>query len=105
VSIGYTNEFSIGIDVISFITILTIAYYSIKLLLIMRNRELERSWRFVSIGSFLFVSGVAVFGIVAAVPQLQMPNFIFNLGGLAMMSGGFFLLLGLRVQYNIFHIK
>jgi hypothetical protein len=82
-----------------------IAFYSIRLLVIMKRGALEKSWRYVFIGSFMLVLGILAFSGVALMPRAQMPSFLFNLGGISMLVGGFFLILGLRVQYGLFHMR
>jgi hypothetical protein len=104
-SLGFANSFGVALNVVALIILLAIAFYSIRLLFIMKRGALEKSWRFVSMGSLMLVLGVIIFALVSAVPSLRMPGFVFMIGGIAMICGGFFLLLGLRVQYNLFHVR
>lgn len=66
---------------------------------------MKKAWRLVCIDSFLLAFGVIVIGLVTALPKMQMSAFIFKLGSLVRIAGGFFLLLGSKVQYSAIHLK
>jgi hypothetical protein len=80
-NVGFASIFAAEIDLASRIILIIIALYSFKLLLIKRNGALQKSSRFVSIGSVLFVTGVAFFGFTASLPFPNVPDFVFDLGG------------------------
>lgn len=85
--------------------IVGIGVYGARMLYLMRFGYLEKSWRLISIGSIFLAAGVCTFGLVAADSSLPSMLVVFNLGGVAMITGGILLMLGFRVQYKIFKIK
>ena len=93
------------IDVAALAVIVGIGVYGARMLYVMKFGYLEKSWRLISIGSIFLAVGVCTFALVSVDSNLPSMLLVFNLGGVAQIIGGIFLMLGFRVQYKIFKVK
>ncbi|MHB8567680.1 MAG: hypothetical protein ACYC7D_01135 [Nitrososphaerales archaeon] len=98
--LSFADWIRLLIDIVSLIIILGMAIYAARLLLAMRG-ILEKSWRYISIGSIFLAFGVSSFALEAVFAYSAFLYALQYIGGVLMISGGTSILLGLRSQYKI----
>jgi len=93
------------IDVTSLVIVIMMAVYGARLLVFMRTGVLERSWRYMSVGSVMIALGILAIAYVSINSYIPQLIDLFHLGGLAMIAGGVLFVMGFRLQYNAFKLK
>ncbi len=95
--------FHIIISVVALVVNAFLVYFTARLLLVFKGGIMEKPWVFVALGVFALAFGASLFSIHYL---LNLGNSIVHgAGGLLMVLGGVFALIGIYLQYRTWTIK